>query len=98
MLVHLVDVSASTGRDASSDLDAVRRELELFDPGLASRPQLVAANKIDVGDAAQIASLERRAGELGLPFVRVSGVTGAGVADLLEAAWQRLAAARQTAA
>src|SRR3989442_15327787 len=47
VLVHLVDVSEASGRDAASDLDTVRRELELFQPTLAAKPQLVAANKID---------------------------------------------------
>jgi len=47
VLVHLVDVSPASGRDPADDLDTVRRELELFQPTFAARPQLVAANKID---------------------------------------------------
>ena len=47
VLVHLVDVSGATGRDPVEDLDTVRRELELFQPTLAAKPQIVAANKID---------------------------------------------------
>jgi GTP-binding protein len=94
VLVHLVDVSGASGRVPAEDLDTVRRELELFDAPLAAKPQLVAANKIDAADPAdgdgRIAGLERRAGELGLPFFRISGVTGAGVPALLEAAWSRL--------
>ncbi len=94
VLVHLVDVSGASGRVPAEDLDTVRRELELFDHPLAAKPQLVAANKIDAADPADadggIAGLERRAGELGLPFFRISGVTGAGVNALLEAAWSRL--------
>jgi hypothetical protein len=39
--------------------------------------------------------VERRAAELHLPFFRISGVTGAGVPELLEAAWRELAGARQ---
>jgi GTP-binding protein len=98
VLVHLVDTSGATGRDAVEDLDTVRRELQLFDAKLAAKPQIVAANKLDVGDHDTIEALGRRASELGLPFFRVSGATGAGVAPLLEAMWQRLAAARQSAA
>ena len=98
VLVHLVDVSSATGRDPVEDLDIVRRELELFQPTLAAKPQLVAANKIDaVDDESRVTALERRAAELGLPFLRVSGVTGSGVPELLEATWQRLRA-RQPAA
>jgi len=98
VLVHLVDVSGESGRDPVSDLDTVRRELMLFDPGLAAKPQLVAANKMDsVHDEAPVGSLERRASELGLPFFKISGATGAGVPALLEATWARLAAAREAA-
>src|SRR5579872_5215747 len=50
VLVHLVDVSGASGRDPVQDLDTLRRELELFDPSLAAKPQLVAANKIDAMD------------------------------------------------
>lgn len=99
VLVHLVDVSSATGRDPASDLDIVRRELELFQPTLAAKPQIVAANKIDaVDDQSRVVTLVKRAAELNLPFYEVSAATGAGIPDLLEAMWQRLAASRQTAA
>ena len=54
----------------------MRRELELFQPALAAKPQIVAANKIDAVDDDRRAStaLEQRATELGLPFFRISGV------------------------
>jgi GTPase len=91
VLVHVVDVSSATGRDPAVDLDTVRRELELFQAALAAKPQVVAANKIDaLDDPARVAVLQRRSAELGLPFFRISGATGAGVPELLEAAWQRL--------
>jgi len=101
VLVHLVDVSGASGRDPVADLDTVRRELELFQPALAAKPQLVAANKIDaiaVEADESVKRLEKRAQALKLPFYRISGATGAGVSDLLEAMWRQLAAARQTAA
>jgi GTPase len=99
VLVHLVDVSGASGRDPVADLDTVRRELELFQPALAAKPQIVAANKMDaLDDPARADALGRRADELGLPFYLISGATGRGVSELLEAMWQRLTAARQTAA
>jgi GTP-binding protein len=101
VLVHLVDMAADATRDPVRDLDTVRRELELFDATLAAKPQIVAANKMDaVGasdGAARVAALARRATELGLPFFQISGVTGAGVPDLLEAVWRRLAPHREAA-
>lgn len=96
VLVHLVDVSSGSGRDPVSDMDIIRRELELFAPELAAKPQLITANKIDaLDDEERALAVERRAKELGLPFFRISGVTGAGLPPLLEAVWRELAAARE---
>jgi len=101
VLVHLVDVSGASGRDPAEDLDTVRRELELFQPELAAKPQVVAANKMDAagpdGEPA-VRRLEKRAKALKLPFFRISGATGAGVPELLEALWRQLTAARLSAA
>jgi GTP-binding protein len=96
VLVHLVDVSSASGRDPVEDFETVRRELDLFDPAFASKPQIVAANKIDAADDEQrVKKLEKRANKLQLPFYRISGVTGHGVPALLEAMWTHLAAAQQ---
>jgi GTPase len=92
VLVHLVDVSSLSGRDPAADLDTVRKELELFHPLLAAKPQIVAANKIDaVDDPSRVAALARRASQLELPFLEISGVTGEGIPALLDAMWTRLA-------
>src|SRR2546425_694892 len=101
VLVHLVDVSGASGREPVEDLDTVRRELELFRPELAAKPQIVAANKIDAAGSEQkdaIAALRRRATKLELPFLQISAATGQGIPELLEAMWRRLAASRQSAA
>ena len=98
VLVHVVDISGASLRDPVEDLDTLRRELMLFQPEFAARPQLVAANKMDAVDMAddslrmQIQNLEKRAAKLGLPFFRISAVSGAGVPELLEAIWPHLAA------
>jgi GTP-binding protein len=92
VLVHLVDISSLSGRDPVSDLDTVRRELELFHPELAAKPQIVAANKIDaVDDRSRIVALAQRASALGLPFLQISAVTGEGLPALLEGMWKQLA-------
>jgi GTP-binding protein len=93
VLIHVIDVSGSSGRDPASDLDVLRRELALFDAELAAKPQIVAANKMDaVTDGSALATLEARTAKLGLRLFKVSGVTGAGLGPLLEAAWRHLAA------
>jgi GTPase len=95
VLVHLVDVSGASGRDPVDDFITIRRELELYNPELLEKPQLVAANKLDaVDDPARVRALEAKARELALPFHRISAVTGEGVQALLEAAWPAIAAAR----
>jgi GTPase len=95
VLVHLVDISGASGRDPVDELNTVRRELELFRPELAAKPQLVAANKIDaLDDESRVSGLSRRARALGLPFFLISAVTGAGVPELLESVWSGLVTTR----
>ena len=54
MLVHIVDVSGSEGRDPKEDFRIINRELEKFNPALAQRPMLVAGNKCDLATEEQI--------------------------------------------
>jgi GTP-binding protein len=99
VLIHLVDVSGMSGRDPVEDFETIRRELALYNPDLLAKPELVVANKIDALDEpARVEALERRAAELDLPFFRISGVTGAGVPALMEAAWPHIAEARKAEA
>jgi len=95
VLVHLVDVSGASGRDPVEDFDVISEELRLFDARVASKPQIVAANKIDaLDDATRAARLERHVRRKGLSCFRISGVTGEGVDTLLEEVWKRIEAAR----
>lgn len=54
MLLHIVDVSGSEGRDPCEDFDAINKELAVFSEDLAKRPQIVAGNKCDLASAEQI--------------------------------------------
>jgi GTP-binding protein len=99
VLVYIVDISSGSGRDPAEDLDTIRRELQLFQPGLLERPQIVAANKIDVlDDPTRLARLAARAEVLSIRLVAISAVTGEGVAALLEEIWRRLFEARSAGA
>ena len=92
VLVHLVDVSSMSGRDPVEDFDTVVDELQRFSPEVAAKPQIVAANKMDVvDDPARVKALERHVKKRKLPFYRISGVTGEGIDALLEAAWKEVA-------
>ncbi len=98
VLVHLVDVSGASGRDPVEDFDTINEELRLFDPRVAAKPQIVAANKIDaLDDPDRLKRLERHAKTRGVPLYRISGVTGEGIDALLEAAWREIAAVRAAA-
>jgi GTPase len=95
VLIHLVDVSSASGRDPAEDFDTINEELRLFDPKVAAKPQIVAANKIDaLDDPSRLTRLERRVKASGFPFHRISGATGEGIPALLEAAWREIAAVR----
>jgi GTP-binding protein len=99
VLVHLVDVSGSSGRDPVEDFDTIMEELRLFSPGVAAKPQIVAANKVDaLDDPSRLERLERHVRGLELPFQRLSGATGEGVDALLDAVWRQIAAVRAAAA
>ncbi len=96
VLVHLVDVSGASGRDAVDDFDTIRRELGLYDAPLLDKPQVVVANKMDaVDDPERVDAVEARARALGIPFFRISAVTGEGLPALLEAVWAPVAAGRE---
>ena len=88
VIIHLVDVSSASGRDAVEDFDTIRKELKLYNPELLKKPHLVAANKIDaVDDPKRVTALEKRAKKLKLKFFEISAVAGTGVKELIEAAW-----------
>ena len=55
LLVHIVDVSGSEGRDPIEDFEKINQELAAFNPELAQRPQIVAGNKCDLAEDDQLA-------------------------------------------
>jgi GTP-binding protein len=95
VLVHLVDVSSMSGRDPVEDFETINQELRLFDARVAAKPQIVAANKIDaLDDPDRVKRLEGHARDRGVPFYKISGVTGEGVDRLMEGVWRAIAAVR----
>jgi GTP-binding protein len=96
LLLHLVDVSSASGREAVGDYEAINRELHAYDPQLAERPQIVVATKIDALDEPErLDDLRRRAGEDGRDFYAISSVTNTGVRELVFAVSQALDAMRE---
>ncbi len=86
LLVHLVDVSEGSGRDPVNDFEVILEELGSFSPEMLEKPMIVVASKIDVAqDPARIDAVESLAASKGLPFLRLSSVTGEGVEELKRA-------------
>ena len=84
LLVHVVDASGSEGRDPAADFDAINAELRNYSPVLASRPQIVAANKFDITqDFSALDRLRAKADAMGFPLFPISAATHHGVKELL---------------
>lgn len=98
VLVHVIDVSSMSDRDPVEDFEVIGRELALFASSdddrapLASKPRIVAANKIDaLDDPSRLARLTTYLKRRKIPVYAVSAASGEGVPKLLEAMWRAMA-------
>ena len=92
LLVHLIDLDPSTGRDPLADYHAIQTELHAYSEELASRPHIVVVNKIELpGTAEARAAVERFCADRGLAFHAISAVTGDGLPALVHDMARRLA-------
>ena len=99
LLVHLIDLDLSHGRDPVDDYRAIQDELRAYSVELAARPQIVAANKAELpGTEARRATIDRFCATEGLPFHAVSAVTGLGLPELVHDIAARLRSERWAAA
>lgn len=87
VIIHMVDAASTEGRDPIEDITLINAELEAYNPELAKRPQVIAANKTDVltkEDAAEvIAKLKATFEPKGIPVFAISAVSGKGMKELL---------------
>ncbi len=84
LLVHVVDVSGSEGRDPVADFEAINEELRQYSPELASRRMIVAANKADImTDPALLDKLRTHVEGLGLELYAISAATHKGTRELV---------------
>ena len=92
LLAHLVDVS-DTGRDPVHDFEVILSELASFSDDLAAKPMIVVATKMDAAqDPKRVAALQRLAKKRGMPFFKISSVTGDGIKELKRAMAERVLA------
>ncbi len=84
LLIHVVDVSGSEGRDPVADFEAINEELRQYSPELASRKMIVAANKVDImEDPAMLNKLRTHAENLGMEFFEISAAAHQGTRELV---------------
>ena len=90
LLVHVVDVSGSEGRDPKEDFRVINQELSRFNPELAQRPMLVAGNKCDLATDEQVADFEAYVKEQGYEFFPIMAPIREGVDPLLNKVLEQL--------
>jgi GTP-binding protein len=91
LILHLVDVSSASGRDAVSDYAIINRELAKYDENLASRPQIVVATKIDALDEPErLEQLREAAAADGKEFFAISSAARTGIDELVRAVSRRV--------
>lgn len=84
MLVHVIDVSGSEGRDPVDDFDKIMEELAQYSPALAQRPQVVAANKMDITGAQEnLARLTEHCAARNMMVFPVSAAANQGLKELM---------------
>ena len=86
VLVHIVDAASTEGRDPVDDIRKINHELEAYNPEIASRPQIIAANKIDCifdQDEDPVERLKKEFEPQGIKIYPISAVTGQGLKELL---------------
>ena len=93
LLIHVVDVSGSEGRDPVEDFETINAELAQYSPGLAGRKMLVAANKVDIlEDRTLVDKLKAHVEGKGYQFYEISAAAHIGVRELMKTVAGELAA------
>ncbi len=86
VIIHMVDGASVEGRDPLEDIKAINKELEAYDPAILDKPQVIAANKMDVcmeGSEGIIEKLRKEFEPKGIEVFSISAVSGQGVKELL---------------
>ena len=86
MMIHVVDAASSEGRDPIDDIYKINAELEAYNPEIAKRPQVIAANKTDLiysEDEDPVEKIRKEFEPQGVKVFAISGVSGSGIKELL---------------
>ena len=90
LIVHVVDVAGSEGRDPKEDFATINKELANFSEELSTREQIVVANKSDIATEEQVESFRQFIEEQGYAFFCISAATRQGVEPLVHAIFHKL--------
>lgn len=90
MLIHIVDVSGSEGRNPIDDFEKINEELVKFNPELAQRPMIVAGNKIDMAEPEQIEEFENYVNSKGYEYYSICAPICEGTKELMNVTWNML--------
>lgn len=91
LLVHIVDVAGSEGRDPITDFNAINEELAKFNPDMVNLPQIVAGNKIDMASDEQIEAFKNHVEGLGYEYFSICAPIKEGTKELMNAVAAKLA-------
>lgn len=87
VIIHIVDAASTEGRNPIEDIYAINKELENYNPEIAARPQVIAANKVDMifedGGEDPVELLKREFEPKGIKVFPISAINGAGIRELL---------------
>ena len=85
LLLHVIDVSGSEGRDPVQDFYTINEELKKYSEKLSKRKQIIVANKIDVMQNEELyKNLEKVAKENSIDIFKISAATGEGISELIK--------------
>lgn len=90
MLIHIVDVSGSEGRNPIDDFEKINEELKKFNPELAERPMIVAGNKIDMAEPEQIEEFKKYVNDKGYDYYSICAPIMEGTKELMNVTWNML--------
>lgn len=90
MLIHIVDVSGSEGRNPIDDFEKINEELKKFNPDLAERPMIVAGNKIDMAEPEQIEEFKKYVNDKGYEYYSICAPIMEGTKELMNVTWNML--------
>ena len=87
VIIHIVDAASTEGRDPIEDIYAINKELEAYNPEIARRPQVIAANKTDMifddNEEDPVQKIKDEFEPKGIPVYPISAISGQGIRQLL---------------